>query len=133
MHESRRLCEPTVKSRTVRHDSGFLQQPVPKSSSLASVMFSISPSVRLAKSRDGGVLLDIEHGAMFSLNPVGTRIVEILQQEQSHESLVLEISREFGVSESVVEADVLEFLSILRQQQLLNERATAQPSVGGGT
>jgi len=105
---------------------------VPKSSSLASAMFSISPLVRLTKSRDGGVLLDIEHGAMFSLNPVGTRIIELLQQQQSHASLVGQVSREFNISEAVVEADVLEFLSVLRQQQLLNEPATRQPSQGGG-
>jgi hypothetical protein len=132
MHESRRLCEPTVEFRTARHNSGLPQTPVPKSSNLASAMFSISPSVRLTKSQDGGVLLDVAHGAMFSLNPVGTRILELLQQEQSHSSLVLQVSREFGVSEAVVEADVLEFLSILRQQQLLNEPATQQPSQGGG-
>jgi Coenzyme PQQ synthesis protein D (PqqD) len=95
-------------------------------------MLSISKSVRLSKSRDGGVLLDIEHGAMFSLNPVGTRIVELLQQGHSQSFLVHQVSCEFNVSEAVVQADVLEFLSILRQQQLLNEAATMQPPLGSG-
>lgn len=105
---------------------------MPEFSNPAGAMFSISQSVRLAKSQDGGVLLDIEHGAIFSLNPVGTRIIELLRQEQNRSSLIRDISCEFGVSEQTVAADVDEFLSILRQQQLLNERATSQSSAGGG-
>jgi len=105
---------------------------VPESFHLASTMFSISPSVRLTKSQDGGVLLDIEQGEIFSLNPVGTRIIELLQTEQTRSSLVRLVSCEFSAPEEIVAADVDEFLSILRQQHLLCERATGQSFAGGG-
>jgi len=95
-------------------------------------MFSIPPSVRLTKSQDGGVLLDIEQGEIFSLNPVGTRIIELLQTEQTRSSLVRLVSCEFCAPEEIVAADVDEFLSILRQQHLLSERATGQSCAGGG-
>ena len=118
--------------RTIHHDSGFAQPAVPESFHLASTMFSISPSVRLTKSQDGGVLLDIEQGEIFSLNPVGTRIIELLQTEQTRSSLVRLVSCEFSAPEEIVAADVDEFLSILRQQHLLSERATGQSFAGGG-
>ena len=91
-------------------------------------MFSISPSLRLTKSPDGGVLLDIERGTMFSLNPVATRIIELLQRQHNRSSLVHEVSCDFAVPEAVVAADVDEFLSILRTEQWLDE---PEASAGG--
>lgn len=126
------LPELAVDFRTIRHDSGLVQLAVPESSHLARTMFSISPSVRLTKSQDGGVLLDVEQGEIFSLNPVGVRIIELLQREQTRSSLVLLLSREFTVREEAIAADVDGFLSILRQQHLLNERASGQSFAGGG-
>lgn len=83
-------------------------------------MFSISKSVRLTKSQDGGILLDTERGGIFSLNPVATRIVELLGQEQSVSSLVAQIGREFGISERLA-PDVTSFLSTLRDERLLED------------
>jgi Coenzyme PQQ synthesis protein D (PqqD) len=83
-------------------------------------MFSISKSVRLTKSRDGGILLDMERGGIFSLNPVATRIVELLGREQSVSSLVDQISHEFGISERLA-SDVVDFLSTLRDERLLED------------
>jgi hypothetical protein len=85
-------------------------------------MVSISQSVRLTKSEDGGILLDIEGGGMFSLNPVGTRIVELLATERSIASLAVQIGRDFGVCEEIASRDVNEFLSHLRELRLLRER-----------
>ena len=39
----------------------------------------IAPSVRETASEDGAVLLDIEQGICFSLNPVGLKIWELLK------------------------------------------------------
>jgi hypothetical protein len=83
-------------------------------------MFLISKSVRLSKSLDGGILLDMERGGIFSLNPVATRIVELLGREQSVFSLVDQIGREFGISE-LLAPDVVNFLSTLRDERLLED------------
>jgi len=90
-------------------------------------MFSISKSVRLTKSADGGILLDLEQGAIFSLNPVATRIVELLEREQSVSSLTRQIGDEFGFSKELAR-DVNDFLSTLRQQRLLEESELKLPS-----
>jgi len=83
-------------------------------------MFLISKSVRLTQSRDGGILLDMERGGIFSLNPVATRIVELLTREQSVSSLVDQIGHEFGISEPLA-PDVVDFLSTLRDERLLED------------
>ncbi len=86
-------------------------------------MFTISESVRITQSQDGAILLDVERGAMFTLNPVGTRILELLRQRHSFTSVVARISEEFGAPGELVQGDVDEFLSALRELRLLKEGA----------
>jgi len=94
-------------------------------------MLTISQSVRLTKSPDGSVLLDVEHGTIFSLNPVATRIIELLEERESISSVLNQISREFRVSEEIVKQDMDEFLSTLQQHGLLNEYKAERQSVRG--
>jgi Coenzyme PQQ synthesis protein D (PqqD) len=86
---------------------------------MASDMLTISRSARLSKSPDGGVLLDVDRGVIFSLNSVGTRIVELLQQGKEEMSVAEAIRREFQVSEDTARKDVADFLATLREQLLL--------------
>ena len=88
-------------------------------------MPNISSSIRLTKGQDGGVLLDVHKGAMFTLNSVGVRILELMQEGQTMPSVVSRISCEFGVSERVVAGDVEEFLRSLGEQGLLDGRKQA--------
>ena len=43
----------------------------------------IAPGVREVTSEDGGVLLEVEQGICFSLNPVGLRIWKLLKERRS--------------------------------------------------
>lgn len=82
-------------------------------------MPTISRSIRLTKSADGGVLLDVQQGAIFSLNTVGLRILELLQEGQTTASVVSRISREFGAPEQLVLGDVEDFLRSLGERGLV--------------
>jgi hypothetical protein len=84
-------------------------------------MLTISKSVRLTKSADGGVLLDVERGEIFTLNPVGARIVEILREGQDERSLASTLSREFSVPEEAVKRDIVGFLCTLREECLIED------------
>jgi hypothetical protein len=84
-------------------------------------MLMMSPSIRLAKSQDGGVLLDVEQGSLFSLNPVGARVVELLKTGQDLSSLADIIGCEFHISPEVVRSDIADFLMSLRDQHLLTD------------
>lgn len=88
-------------------------------------MVTLSQGVRLAKSQDGGVLLDLDRGVFFNLNPVGARIIELLVGGCDRSSLTHLIGSEFHVSEEIVRPDVDEFLSSLWQHGLLGERSGA--------
>ncbi|MFZ0521562.1 MAG: PqqD family protein [Candidatus Acidiferrales bacterium] len=97
----------------------------------AQTMLTISTSLRMTKSQDGAILLDVEQGEIFALNPVGTRIVELLQEGHDEFSLTGTLSREFGVPEEVVKGDVDDFLTRLRQQHLIDEHGVkAEPRMG---
>jgi hypothetical protein len=85
-------------------------------------MSSITGSIRITKGADGGVLLDVEQGAIFTLNTVAVRIIELLQQGYPSSSIVSQISREFGATEQAVRGDVADFLQLLGKQGLLAEQ-----------
>ena len=93
-------------------------------------MLTLSQDIRLATSQDGGILLDLAHGAFFNLNPVGVRIIELLQQGRDLSSLSRTIGNEFHVSDEIVKRDVDEFLSSLRQQRLLGRKEAGSRSDG---
>lgn len=94
-------------------------------------MLTLSQSARLSKSQDGGILLDLDQGVFFSLNPVGARIVELLQGTSGLSSIVQTIAREFRAPEEIVKKDVDDFLASLRKQQLVAGDASVGQSTSG--
>lgn len=88
----------------------------------ASPMFRVSEGVRSTHGQDGAIVLDIHQGQMFNLNPVGSRILELLESGSAELEIVDTISREFGASREVVENDVREFVGSLKEHKLVAER-----------
>jgi len=58
---------------------------------------------------------------MFNLNPVGSRILELVKEGSNQEHITDEISREFSVARKVAERDVREFLQDLQNNHLVEE------------
>ena len=67
-------------------------------------------------------MLDIHQGQMFNLNPVGSRILELLESGLAEPDIVDTISREFGANREIVENDVGEFIGSLKEHKLVAER-----------
>ena len=80
----------------------------------------ISPGVRETASEDGAVLLDIEQGICFSLNPVGLRIWEMLKNRKSVDQIADTLAQDFPVPRSQLVSDVLEFLQALETKRLIH-------------
>jgi hypothetical protein len=78
----------------------------------------MSEDVRGLHSSLGGILLDVRHGHMFRLNPVGSRIVELLEAGRSQSQIAIEISKQFVVDLDTVHRDLSEFLASLDQHHL---------------
>jgi hypothetical protein len=87
---------------------------------------NLAPSVRSVFSQDGAVLMEIKQGMMYTSNPVGGRILELLSQGRSAENVVETISCECAVSKETVRHDLERFIEQLRSYGLVEqEKATA--------
>ena len=70
---------------------------------------------------DEAVLLDIESGEYFSLNPVGSRIWELCDGTRPTTEIVSVICEEFDVAEDVATADIDAILDELKAARLVVE------------
>ena len=84
-------------------------------------MYRVSEGVRSKHGQDGAIVLDVEHGKMFNLNLVGSRILELLEHGSVEADIVDVISREFNARPETVASDVREFIEALRQHRLVAE------------
>ena len=75
----------------------------------------------LAVDMDGEtVMMDMESGNYFGVNAVGSHIWEALKTESSVEAIVEAVTCQFEVNDGdSVQGDVLEFLSDMVEQQLV--------------
>jgi hypothetical protein len=89
--------------------------------------FTIAPGVRETASEDGAVLLDIEQGICFSLNPVGLRIWELLKKQCSLDQIADALGQEFSVPRSQILSDASEFIEALEARHLIRRPGHAMP------
>jgi hypothetical protein len=87
--------------------------------------FSIAPGVRETISEDGAVLLDIEQGICFSLNPAGLKIWELLKQQRSLDEIVDVLGQQFPIPRSQLLSDAAEFIAALESKDLIRRPANA--------
>ena len=92
---------------------------------MEAIVLRVPEHVRKANSPDGGIVLDVKHGRMFTLNVVGSKILELLAHHYSSEQIAAELSHEFGISIDVARRDVGEFLDTLEKFRLIEEHASS--------
>ena len=82
-------------------------------------MPKISEYLRSTHGRDGAIVLNMRKGQMFSLNLVGSRVLELLKAGIPGSEIADQISREFHVSRDIVDQDIQEFVRSLAEHKLL--------------
>jgi hypothetical protein len=82
-------------------------------------MLELSDTIRAMRTQDGGVLLDIRHGQIFSLNIIGSEILELLRRGFDETSMVDRIACAYNADAAQVSKDVREFLDALRKHDIL--------------
>jgi Coenzyme PQQ synthesis protein D (PqqD) len=92
---------------------------------------AIAPGVREVASEDGAVLLDVEQGVCFSLNPVGLKIWELLKKGCSLDQIADALGQEFPVSRPQLLSDAMEFIAALEAKQLIRRPNQATPKRSG--
>jgi hypothetical protein len=72
-----------------------------------------------ADMEDETVMVSIENGKYYGMDPVGSRIWELLSEPQSLADLVKALCGEYEVEPERCKADVLVFLNYLRGEDLV--------------
>jgi PqqD family protein of HPr-rel-A system len=85
-------------------------------------LYDISAGVRSTRSEDGAIVLDIDHGQMFRLNPLGALILESLGKGCAETEIAHQIARQYNISEEAASADIREFLQPLEAHRLIRVR-----------
>ena len=82
-------------------------------------MLNTSDTVRSTQTEDGRIVLDIRRGQMFSLNVVGSRILELVEHGWDEARIAEEISRSYAMSIEVVRTDVHDFIEALHKHHIV--------------
>jgi Coenzyme PQQ synthesis protein D (PqqD) len=82
-------------------------------------MRTVPNTTKSSHGRDGAVVLDTKHGRMFNLNPVGSRILELLKSGSAECEIIDRICSEFGARRDIVESDLRDFLLELESQHII--------------
>jgi hypothetical protein len=85
----------------------------------------LAPSDHAIESRVGEetVILHLENGTYYGLDPVGTRIWALIKDGLDGAAICARLESEFDVSPEVLRADVARFLDDLLAQNLLRAEA----------
>ncbi len=100
-----------------------------------SVKWLVSSSVRATYTEDGGVLLDIQKGLCYSLNPVGARVwitIEASQTGIDLQGLVDVMETHYKLSRDELERDITEYLSKLESMGLVQRNGLFHGSTAAG-
>lgn len=76
-------------------------------------MFSTSSRIRTATDRDGVVLLDMQQGAMVTLNATGGYIWNKVRAGKSVDEIIRELASDTGEDSAAIADDVHQFLDRL--------------------
>ena len=82
-------------------------------------MFTIPRHVMARQVGDETVILDLNNGTYFGLEPVGTRIWQLLTEGQSLANISSAMVEEFDVTLDVVQADTQRLVNDLLSRGLL--------------
>ena len=88
---------------------------------LNNTAIKVGKGVRETVNQDGAVLLDIEQGLCFSLNPVGTRIWQTIKDGRSVDEIADALEQEFRVPRAQLLTDISDFLKQLENMRLVGD------------
>ena len=119
-------CEHFARS-VASHARPVTHSPARPQSEGSHAVYEVSAGVRSTRNEDGGIVLDIDHGQMFRLNPVGALILDFLGKGRSEAEIAQEVAGQYGISLEIARADVHEFLESLEVHTLV--RALHQETI----
>ena len=70
---------------------------------------------------DGGIILNIDQGKMFSLNASGSVIFQLLEKGFNNEKIIEEVMRRFEISADLAKRDLDNFREALKTYALFTD------------
>ena len=70
---------------------------------------------------DSGFIFNPATGDSFSTNNVGLEIIRLLKEEKKKEVIIKNVREKFSIDEATLDKDLVDFLMMLRNYQLLKE------------
>ena len=86
-------------------------------------MFAVADTIRRTHAEDGGILLDIHHGQMFSLNAVGSQMIELLEKGFDEGQIAAHVANAYAADIEIIRADVRDFIAVLQKHHILQVRS----------
>ena len=72
---------------------------------------------------DSGLVFNPMNGESFSVNPIGMEIFNLLKEKKSFDEISEKLKEKFEVEKNTFEKDFLDFTSMLKQYELLEDEA----------
>lgn len=82
-------------------------------------MNRLSHKVRFTHGKDGGIVLDLQSGQVFRLNPIGVWILKAVESGKSQPEIIRELAGNCNTNEETIRPDVLSFLRALEKRELI--------------
>ena len=82
--------------------------------------------IRSTHTPDGGIVMDVDSGRMFSLNSSGSVMFQLLTKGIDEKSILDELVQRFGISAAVAKRDLDEFRTALDGHALNKEVASPE-------
>lgn len=87
--------------------------------------YQLAKHISLTQVDDEAVLLDLDAGTYFGLNPVGAVFLNLLESQLSVEEAVLKIQHQYDAPAPQIQQDLNELLASLVQKRLIEVRDSA--------
>jgi len=85
-------------------------------------MGPFADTIRRQSSAGGGAVLDLRRGILFRVNPLGARVMDLLEKGDSPERIAETLSSEFRVALGQVQSDVSDFIESLKARGVIDTR-----------
>lgn len=83
--------------------------------------YTLSTAALVREMDDGAVILDLDRGTYFGLDPVGTRIWQLLGQGNCLDEIASRILDEYEVDRKTVEQDLEKLVADLEERGLVRK------------
>ena len=84
-------------------------------------LYQISNDVMVREVDDGAVLLELEKGVYYGLDPIGLRIWHMISEQRSIGTICEQLNLEYDVSQNKLSSDVINLLGELEQNGLVRQ------------